>query len=172
MPGLCRISRVLLVTILSDRSVVCSLLTPPSSIGSACLELQLRLYQKVSFTIHDFGLWKTKQERVKLSCTVQWKRGILYVSLPAWLSVRSETHWELENMSKICICKHYQQHPTFVLVHNIHRGWMRAVGCSWMMVIGWTNKPKLCEEGGLLQCYLILPHLGQGPSSSKISRHI
>lgn len=49
-------------------------------------------------------------------------------------------------------------------MQNSHRGWMRAVG--------WTNKTKLCKEGELLQYYLILPHLGQGPSSSKISRHI
>lgn len=81
-----------------------------------------------------------------------------------WNSLRSETHWELQNMNKICICTHYQQHQIFLFVHDFHRGWTR--------VIGRTNKTKLCKKGGLLQCYLILPHLGQGPSSSKISRHI
>lgn len=33
------------------------------------------------------------------------------------------------------------------------------------------SKSNNVTEGGL-QCYLILLHLGQGPSSSKISHHI
>ena len=57
-----RMSRVTLVLILSDQSVVCSVLTPLSSIGSARSEPRPRWYQKkVPGTIHYFCKWKTKK---------------------------------------------------------------------------------------------------------------
>ncbi len=64
-----------LATILSDQSVVCSVLTPPFSIGSARLEPWPRWYQVPGIT-HNFSQRKTKNKSswVEPCCTMQWKR--------------------------------------------------------------------------------------------------
>ncbi len=105
---------MLLVMILSDQSVVCSVLTPPFNIGSARLEPHLRCYEKstkyqVLSTAFANGkrMKKNGSKRVESCRTVPWKWGTclsLFFQLSVWLN----------HCTAFCFCKPFIQNSIYL----------------------------------------------------------
>lgn len=90
------------VTILSDQSVLCSVLTTPVTNSSACLEPQTRWYQKknqVPGTIHNGK--PNKCEWVELSRTTRWNyKESLWYGFDLNFDLQN-ANWEVSFLSKV-----------------------------------------------------------------------